>query len=288
MKISGFSFIRNAERYQYPVREALLSILPLCDEVVVAVGASSDKTRAIVASLGPKIRIIDTVWDDQLREGGKVLAEETNKAYQAIAPDSDWCVYIQGDEVLHEDGLPVLKEAMQKWKDAANVDGLLCKYRHFFGSYDYIGTESKWYRNEIRVVRKRSDIYSYRDAQGFRKGDNEKLNVKAVDAYVHHYGWVQDPKVMKAKFAVKDKINFNKETPEDGEIPANYHQLLVKALERYNGTHPAVMKERIAAMPWAFSYDESRNSLELKDHFKNFLEKITGHRFFEYKNYRII
>src|SRR5215216_6634011 len=102
MKVTGFSFIKNAIKYQYPIVEALQSILPLCDEVVVAVGASEDDTRELVASIDPqKIKIVDTVWDDHLREGGKVLAVETDKAFKAISSDTDWCFYIQGDEVLH-------------------------------------------------------------------------------------------------------------------------------------------------------------------------------------------
>src|SRR5687768_5523552 len=81
MKVTGFSFIKNAIKYQYPVVEAIQSILPLCDEVVVAVGQSEDDTRNLVASIDPvKIKIIDTVWDDSLREGGRVLAVETDKA----------------------------------------------------------------------------------------------------------------------------------------------------------------------------------------------------------------
>ena len=108
MKVSGFTFIRNAIKYDYPVVEAIRSILPLCDECVVAVGQSEDGTRALIESIDPdKIRIIDTVWDDSLREGGAVLAQETDKAFRAISQDADWAFYIQGDEVVHEDDLSV-------------------------------------------------------------------------------------------------------------------------------------------------------------------------------------
>jgi hypothetical protein len=72
---------------------------------------------------------------------------------------------------------------------------LLLNYRHFYGSYDYIATSSHWYKNEIRIIKNNVNIYSYKDAQGFRKGDNEKLNVKPVDAFVHHYGWVKNLKL---------------------------------------------------------------------------------------------
>lgn len=289
MKVTGFSFIKNAVKFQYPIVEAIRSILPLCDEVVVAVGKSDDNTRELVAAIDPRIRIIDTEWDESLKDGGRVLAAETDKAYREISADTDWCVYIQGDEVMHEDGHEAVRNAMEKWKDDKAVDGLLFKYRHFFGSYDYIGAESHWYRHEIRVVRKNPEIYSYRDAQGFRKGSNQKLNVKPVDAYIHHYGWVQDPRVMKAKAIVKEKIYKGVEGDVDNVVvPEDYAFRLVNALQKFTGKHPAVMQERISKMDWKFQYEMSRNKLKLKDHFKNLIEKVTGKRPFDYKNYKII
>lgn len=290
MKVTGFSFIKNAIKYQYPIVEAIQSILPLCDEVVVAVGRSEDNTRQLVAAIDPqKIRIIDTDWDDALKEGGRVLAAETDKAFRAIGADSDWCIYIQGDEVMHEDGHEEVRKAMTKWKDNSEVDGLLFKYRHFFGSYDFVGTESQWYRHEIRVIRNNKSIYSYRDAQGFRKDDNEKLNVKPVDAYIHHYGWVQDPRVMKAKTQVKEKIYHGREPEEDNVVvPEDLPFQLVNALQKFTGKHPAVMQPRIDKMDWKFQYDVSKNKLRLKDRFKNLVEKITGKRPFDYHNYKII
>ena len=114
MKVVGFSFIRNAAAFQYPIVEAIRSILPLCDEVVVAVGRSTDNTRELVSAISPKVRIVDTEWDDTLKEGGRVLAVETDKAYAAIPADADWCIYIQGDEVLHEDGYDNLRSAMTR------------------------------------------------------------------------------------------------------------------------------------------------------------------------------
>jgi hypothetical protein len=289
MKVTGFSFIRNAVKYNYPIEEALRSILPLCDQVIVAVGDSSDGTRELVAGIDPKIRIIDTVWDETIREGGRVLAVETDKAFQAIGDEADWCIYIQGDEVLHEDGYPAVREAMKKWKDHPEVDGLLFNYRHFFGSYDYVGSESRWYRHEIRVIRNNKSFYAYRDAQGFRKGDNEKLRVKPVDAWIHHYGWVQEPKVIKAKCIAKDKIMYNMEGDEENIVVAeDYPFTLVNALEKFKGSHPAVMKKRVEDMYWNFRYDESKSKLRLKDHIKNLVEKITGKRPFDYQNYKII
>jgi len=101
MKVAGFTFIRNAIQYDYPIVEAITSILPICDEFVVALGSSEDDTENLLLSIGsPKIRIIHTQWDESLREGGQVLAVETNKAFDAISDDVDWCFYIQGDEAI--------------------------------------------------------------------------------------------------------------------------------------------------------------------------------------------
>ncbi|MBB6612585.1 glycosyltransferase family 2 protein [Pontibacter sp. Tf4] len=290
MKVSGFTFVRNAIKYDYPVVEAIRSILPICDEVVVAVGNSEDDTLALIQSIdSPKIRIIETVWDDSLREGGRVLAQETDKAFAAISPDADWAFYIQGDEIVHEQYLPTIKAAMQQHKDNAKVDGLLFKYKHFYGSYDYVGEATRWYRREIRVIKNRKDIYSYRDAQGFRKGDNQKLNVKLIDAYIYHYGWVRDPRAMQGK-----QLSFNRMYHSDEWIETNipkaeeFDYAGVDALALFKDTHPAVMQERVNRINWKFDYDLSYRRFNLKDRIRRFVEGITGYRLWEYKNYRII
>jgi glycosyltransferase involved in cell wall biosynthesis len=178
MKVSGFAIARNVVKADYPIGEALKSIAPLCDEIVVAVGNSDDNTRDYILGLGLKqLKIIDTVWDDELREGGRVLAEETKKALSATDPKSDWCFYIQADECIHEEDIERIRTTMQEYVNNDSVDALLFDYRHFYGSYDYIGDSRKWYRKEIRIIRQGRGIKSWKDAQGFRSKNNEKLRV---------------------------------------------------------------------------------------------------------------
>lgn len=285
--VSGFTFVRNAIKYDYPIVEAVRSILPLCDEVVVAVGDSDDGTLDLVSSIGsPKVRVVETVWDDALREGGRVLAVETDKALRAVSPGADWAVYIQGDEVLHEDGLPALREAMARWRDDRRVDGLLLDYRHFYGSYDYVGAGLHWYRREVRVVRNDPAIFSWRDAQGFRRRPEQKLAVKRVGAVVHHYGWVKHPAAMQGKQAT-----FNRYWHDDAWVKehvadaAEYAYEGKEPLARFEGTHPAVMRPRIEAMNWRFAGDPAGVPLRTKDRLKLAVERLTGWRPGEYKNY---
>ena len=288
MKISGFTIVRNAIKYDYPIVEAIMSILPLCDEMIVAVGKSEDDTLQLIRSIdSPKIKIIETIWDERLREGGKVLADETNKAFAAVSGDSDWAFYIQGDEVIHEKYLPSIKASMEKFKNDASVDGLLFKYKHFFGSYDFIGDSRRWYRREIRVIKNDHSISSYLDAQGFRK-NGKKLNVKLVDAAVYHYGWVKPPEAQQAK-----QQTFNKLWHDDAWIKKNIPEVdkfdysQIDSLAAFKGEHPKVMQERIHKMNWKFSFDPTKKKSSIKIKVLMFIENKFGWKIGEYKNYKI-
>ena len=288
MKVTGFTFIRNAIKYDYPIIEAITSILPICDDFVVAVGNSADETLALIKAIDPsKIKIIETTWDDSLREGGIVLAKETDKAFQAVAEDADWAFYIQGDEVVHEKYLETIRSAMVRYKDDQRVDGLLFKYKHFYGSYDYVGTSLKWYRHEIRVIKNNPAIYSYRDAQGFRKGDNQKLNVKEIDAYIYHYGWVKKPEAMQLKQENFNKLWHNDDWVEKNVVKADVYdyESNVEVMQKFDGTHPSVMQDQITKKNWKFEHDISFNKERNKDKVKNFIRKYLGLDF-SYKNYK--
>jgi hypothetical protein len=289
MKVSGFTFVRNAIKYDYPIVEAITSILPICDEVTVAVGNSDDDTLALIKSIASdKIKIIETVWDDSLRKGGRVLAVETDKAFAAIAKDSDWAFYIQGDEIIHEKYLLVIKTAMQQYKDDKRVEGLLFNYNHFYGSYDYLADSRQWYRKEIRVIRNDKTISSYKDAQGFRKND-EKLNVKPIEAWVYHYGWVKPPAAQQAK-----QETFHKLWHSDDWVKQNilvqdeFDYSTIDSLKLFDGTHPKVMQARISTNNWKFSFDPTKKKLSLKQKALRFIESAFGWRVGEYRNYKVI
>ena len=290
MKVTGFSFVRNAIKYDYPVVESIQSILSLCDEFVLVVGNSDDDTLSLVKKIDRhKIRIIPSIWDDSLRRGGKVLAAETNKALVNVSDDSDWIFYIQADEVVHEKYLDSIYEAMYRWKNEEKVEGLLFKYLHFYGSYCYVGSSQRWYDKEIRILRKDDKIYSYKDAQGFRKTGNKKLSVKLIDAYIYHYGWVKQPKAMQEK-----QENFNKYWHDDKWIRKNilpadeFDYSTIDALSVFTGTHPKVIQEHIRKRNWNFDYDLSHNRYSLKERIKISTRKYICKHLGEYKNYRLI
>lgn len=290
MFVSGFTFIRNAKKFDYPVVESITSIINLCDEFIVMVGNSDDGTKELIQKINfDKIKIYDSVWDDTLREGGKVLAIETDKAFAKISAKADWAFYLQADEVVHEKYLPAIKESMHQYVDEKRVEGLLFNYQHFYGSYDYVGDSRKWYRKEIRVIRNDKSIHSFRDAQGFRKA-GKKLNVKPVDAFIYHYGWVKPPQQQQEK-----QKSFHKLWHDDVWMKKNvgdaseYDYSKIDSLKKFEGTHPATMHKKTQQMEdWKFDSSSSQKRFSAKGRLLFLIEKYAGWRIGEYKNYKTI
>lgn len=291
MKITGFSIIRNAITNDYPIVEAITSILSICDEFIVGVGNSTDETRKLIENIkSDKIKIIDTIWDDSLRAGGQVFALETDKMIKEVSADTDWMFYIQGDECIHEKYLPIIKKEMEDSLNNPGIEGLLLKYKHFYGSYDYVAESRRWYRREIRVLKNLPGIHSYRDAQGFRI-NARKLRVKLIDAFVYHYGWVKTPEALQGKVR-----NFNTFYQSEEWIQENYpvqeafDMRNADRLVRFKDAHPQVAKKRIEALNWKFKDDLTLRSNKMNFRRKVFqkIEDLTNIRLFEYRNYKIV
>ncbi len=287
MTLSGFSFVRNGFLFDYPFLESIRSILPICDEFVIAVGDSSDNTLDAIRGLNnPKIRIVETVWDESVRTGGRILADQTNIALDAVK--GDWAFYLQADEVVHEDDLPIIRKALSDCADDQKVEGLLFSYKHFYGSYAYIGTSRRWYRREIRIVRSRRSVRSWGDAQGFRI-EGRKMRVKLVNASIYHYGWVKSPLHQQKK-----QRSFNRYWHDDAWMQQHvgnaleYNYSHGGRLEPFTGSHPAVMKDRVEHQDWQFRYDPKTLSVPLRERLLEWVESRTGIRPGEYRNYILL
>jgi hypothetical protein len=251
MKVSGFTIVRNGIKYFYPFREAILSILPICDELIVNVGLSEDGTLDAVKSINSdKIKIIERTWDMSLREGGKVLSIETNAALQQCR--GDWCFYIQADEVLHEKYIPIVMESMDKNFDNNKVEGLRFYYKHFYGSYDYYQDNYRnWYIHEVRVIKNNRGIVSWGDAMDFKHEDGNRIKSIDIKAEIFHYGWVRPPDALMMKRVDFHKLYHSDETVREfASSIQNYDDL--GNLKKYKSIHPAVMNERIRLANWNF------------------------------------
>ena len=290
MKISGFTFVKNADKLYYPIKPSILSILPIVDEYIIALGDcdSDDKTREIIKSINSdKIKIIDTIWDLQKYPHGTEHAHQTNIAKKACS--GDWLFYLQADEVIHEDYLPVIKNRCQELLHDRKVEGLLFKYLHFWGDYYHYHNSHSWYKKEIRIIRNDPDIHSWESAQSFRRipnfdeinfrqqHDTNKLKVASVDAYVFHYGWVRPPHLMENKIRTFFTIHRDKQKAEEIMRKRRFFDYgPLNRLKKYKGSHPKVMQEWIKGFNWQdkLQYSGKPNKLRRKHKHERFKYRL--------------
>ena len=300
MKISAFTYVRNGIHLGYPFVESIKSLLPIVDEYIVVIGDSTDGTREAVSSIGSdKIKIVDTVWDDNMRTGGKIFALQANIGMDHARKEADWLFHLQADEIIHESDHTAIKTALENNLHNHKADGFLLKFINFYGDYAHYCPSRRFHQREIRIVRNNPKIRSYKDSMGFRifhqpgnaEEKGEKLRVIQIDATVYHYSWAKPPKKQKIKhieFGKRYMANdaFIKEYEEKHGEAYNYREY--DYLKKFTGTHPAVMKQIVDAQDWKFIYDPALNNMKPKEKLMRCLERLTGKQFFIYKNYKII
>jgi hypothetical protein len=288
VKISGFTFIRNGNALGYPFVPSIRSLLPLCDEIIVNVPRSTDGTLASVQAIGdPKIRIIESAWDENEKVGDPILRRHTDLALEQCT--GDWCVYIQGDEVLHEDGIPTMRAAMERELKNPAVQGLLVDYTHFYGSFWTCACSFGWYYQEVRVVRRDSRIRAWGGAQGFRTTDGQKLRVKPSGGHYLHYGHALRPDMALKKCSSLADLYGSPEVVEAFfKRPQRFYEDDHK-VKAFQGTHPSVMREIAAKADWTYTSSNPLLRFKRKYFWKDlaYLVKCgTGLTIGVHKNYR--
>ncbi|HDR06064.1 MAG TPA: glycosyltransferase family 2 protein [Candidatus Coatesbacteria bacterium] len=290
MKVCGFSFVRNALANDYPVVEAVKSVLALCDEFQLVVADSTNGTLDYLrAGLDdPRVVITEAPWDDSARTGGRILARLTNVALARSS--GDWGLYIQADEAVHERYHPALRACLEHHLGDPEVQGLLFRFRHFYGGYRTIHTGRKWYRREVRVIRLGIGLESWGDAMGFRFPDGKKPKVVwAADAEVFHYGWARPERTFRAKqrsfarlYSSDDALVESRLTAPGESVYRNSRYIVP-----FTGTHPAPMRPRVAAAEESggpsgpFADTPGRRALEA-------VERRLRVRFGEPRNFRLL
>lgn len=252
MKVSGFTFLRNGVQLGYPFMESILSALPLCDEFVIAVGKCEDDTLARLHSIrDPKVRIIETRWNEKMVDRGFVYAQQKMIAHYNCC--GDWAFYLEGDEVLHEKDIPAIRSAMERHYPNPRVEALVFKYHHFYGTPSWLATSPGWYRYAPRIIRNNLRVYSP-DGLFFVVMDKNKRGrypfAASTDVHIYHYGHVRRRAYMQEK--VNQVSRYWGHTPD-----FQAYQIDPEALNVFAGTHPAVMKEWLAKeAEWDFIPDK--------------------------------
>lgn len=281
--ISGFTIVRNALKLDYPFKESLLSLLPLCDEIVINCGDSDDGTvefcEQFAAQFPSRVKLIRSSWEERDQKGGYQLKAQTDRALAACK--GEWCFYLQADEVLHQADHEAIRRAIAVADKRPEIDGIVFDYLHFYGSYDYQIRGRNWYRREVRLFKNGRGIQAFRDAQGFRI-DEKRLNALASGARVFHYGYVRSAKSLDAKASEMNK--WWGVTTQGSSSQLKNHV----GLSHFTDSHPEVMTDRIKALGHPFHPEQCPrvwDRTELKNALTLIWDKVFPFRIGEFRNF---
>lgn len=284
--ISGFTIVRNAIKLDYPFKESLLSLLPLCDEIVINCGDSDDGTvefcEQFASQFSGRIKLIRSTWAEKNQKGGYQLKAQTDTALAACR--GEWCFYLQADEVLHQADHEAIRRAIALADKRPDIDGVVFQYLHFYGSYDYQIRGRNWYRREVRLFKNHRGIQAFRDAQGFRIGER-RLSAFSSGARVFHYGYVRSVKSLDAKAREMNKWwGVTTRSSETTQSQLKNHV----GLSRFTDSHPGVMTDRIKALGQSFQPERCPRVWDLPE-LKNALtllwDKVFPFRIGEFRNF---
>ena len=274
MKVSAFTFIKNGQILGYPFIQSIQSILPIVDEFVVNVGQSEDDTLALIQSINdPKIRIIQSIWNDNMHDRGYVYGQQ--KMIAQFNCTGDWAFYIEGDEAYHEDDLDKIRASMQMHVDNPEVEALVFDFYHFYGNANSYLDSPGWYRSEARIIK--NSVRSYAPDGLFwlvldsnKKGRYPKA--KHTGARCYHYGWVRSEEQMNLKSEKVQKYW--------GGEPAkiDYSQMDQSIIKEFSDTHPKIVKDWLPQDKGIYQADPNYESTkkQKKHRLMLKLEKLFG------------
>ncbi len=274
MKVSGFTFVRNAVMLGYPAVQSIRSILPICDEFIVNVGDSDDGTLGLIKSMNePKIRILTTKWNEGMTTKGFVYGQQKTIAHYSCT--GDWAFYLECDEVVHEDDLQGIYGAMERHLGNQKVEALVFDYVHFYGNHRTRLESPGWYRRAPRIIRNTIRAYSpdglfFVVLTGNKKGRYPRAAL--ANATIYHYGWVRSQEQMSEKGRQVAKF-WGKEHRD-----IHYGDIDRTIVREFSGTHPAVMVGWLPDEPAEFHLNESYRltSRDIRQRLKMKAERLFG------------
>lgn len=194
-KLAGITIAKNTTKYDYCIKECILSMLPVCDAVFVAYVESEDDTLDVLLSIdSDKVKIIhlsNDEWD--LHNSKERLSYITNIAIsEAELLGYKYVLYAQADECLHEMSYPSIKLAIE-----SNHESFLINRINLWKDCNHelnVPQDRKPCSTEIIRLAK-SKYRAYDDAESILAPALHIID----NAYIVHYGFVRKKEVMKDK-----------------------------------------------------------------------------------------
>lgn len=195
MNLSAFMVLKNGITLGYPFVEAILSLLPACDEFVISEGYSDDETyywlERLQGKFPDRVRLLRRPWPQGMKSGGSIGEMQTQALRECRGR---WCYLLQADEIMPPENLPYLRELCTPRRPMERLVG-----RRRFNSYrvDFLHLMDNFqrydanlpYRWAIRLVRNRRFINSDRDGWQLMGPGCSLIGTACLPRPVYHVGY---------------------------------------------------------------------------------------------------
>ena len=274
MKVSAFTFIKNGQLLGYPFIQSIKSILPIVDEFIINVGLGEDSTLDEIKKIhDPKIRIIQSHWNDNMKDRGFVYGQQ--KMIAQYNCTGDWAFYIEGDEIYHENDLDKIYMSMKEGLSNPDVEALIFDFYHFYGNGNSYLDSPGWYRTEARIIKNSLRTYAP-DGLFWLVLDSNKNGrypkAKHTGAKCYHYGWVRSENQMNLKSEKVQKYWGGSAKKID------YSKMDQSIIKKFQGTHPKIIQDWLPNDIELFKVDSSYKltKKQKKHRIMIFFEKLFG------------
>ncbi len=288
MRVSGFTFIKNGTSLGYPYVESIKSLLMVCDEVIVALGKSDDDTLARVQAINdPRLKIIETTWNDKMHDRGYTYAQQ--KMIAQFNCTGDWAFYLEGDEVLHENDVPLIRAQMAKYLADLEVEALVFDYYHFYGCPDLYAYSPRWYRKAPRIIRNSVRSWAPDGLFWLIMDENKRgryPKAALIGCHLYHYGHIRSISNMQEKNRQVATYWGHEPHKFDG-----YSNIDPATLKKFTNTHPEIVKHWLkfdAEQIFIPAKNYKLTRREKKHRLMVFLEKLLGGLDLAKKHYQLI
>ena len=217
MKISIYTFARNAIYYDYHIVDMLLHHLDFADEIIVNEGYSTDDTFNRIKRIDSKIKIYKNKWDTA--NPIEWLARFKNEARKLCT--GDWCILLDADEFIPEWEFSRIRCYLSN----TNKVIIPMKYVNFYGNYKVYNKNPKkynWPEYKYSIHKNISDLEIVGDGSNvaFKDASRNVSSSKDESPYAnerfecHHFGVVRKPARLREKWhsqALRDRGFYSKE-----------------------------------------------------------------------------
>ena len=274
MKVSAFTFIKNGQLLGYPFIQSIKSVLPIVDEFIINVGLGEDSTLDEITNIhDPKIRIIQSHWNDNMKDRGFVYGQQ--KMIAQYNCTGDWAFYIEGDEIYHENDLDKIYMSMKESLSNPDIEALIFDFYHFYGNGNSYLDSPGWYRTEARIIKNSLRTYAP-DGLFWVVLDSNKNGryprAKHTGARCYHYGWVRSENQMNLKSEKVQKYWGGSAKKID------YSKMDQSIIKKFQGTHPKIIQDWLPNDVELFQVDPSYKltKKQKKHRIMIFFEKLFG------------